>query len=135
MENITSTAGLKYAIEQLECKHAGNAQRLEADFVIVVESLKPANLIKNAIYKLSEKHDLPGSILGGVLGLVSGYLTKKIAVGSSASIIKNILGTILQLGVTSVVTQHSKTINAIGRYFLHKIIRKKEQNTESRDKF
>jgi len=135
MENITSTAGLKYAIKQLEYKHADNALRLEEDFVIVVESLKPTNLIKNAIYKLSEKPDLPGSILGGVLGLVSGYLTKKIAVGSSANIIKNIVGTILQLGVTSVVTQHSKTISAIGRYFLHKIIRKKEQNTESRDRF
>jgi hypothetical protein len=36
MENMTSTVELKYAIEQLEYKHAGNIQRLKADSVIVV---------------------------------------------------------------------------------------------------
>lgn len=127
MENITSTIGLKYAIEQLEYKHAGNAQRLETDFVIVIESLKPANLIKNALGNLTETSDVMDNILSGAVGLASGYLTRKITAGTSGNIVKKLIGTILQFGVTSVVARHPQTIRAIGKFILGKTFRKKEQ--------
>ncbi len=126
MENIKSTIGLKYAIEQLEYRHASNAQRLETDFVIVVESLKPANLIKSALGNITETSDVMDNILSGAFGLASGYLTRKITAGTSGNIVKKLLGTILQFGVTSVVARHPQTIRAIGKFILGKTFRRKQ---------
>lgn len=130
MENITTSAGLKSAIQRLEYRQIENGQRLEEDFFIVIESLKPANLIRNAMGNIATTPNLVDNIIGGALGLVSGYLTKKLAIGGSGNIIKKLLGTILQFGVTSVVAQHPRTITAIGQFLLQKIIRKKERNTQ-----
>ena len=130
MENITTSAGLKNAIQRLEYRQIENGQRLEEDFFVVVESLKPSNLIRNAMGNIVESPNLVTNILGGALGLVSGYLTKKLAIGGSGNIIKKLLGTILQFGVTSVVAQHPLAITAIGQFLFKKIIRKKEQNTQ-----
>lgn len=130
MENITSSAGLKNAIQRLKFQQVENGQRLEEDFFVVVESLKPSNLIRNAMGNIVESPNLVTNILGGALGLVSGYLTKKLAIGGSGNIIKKLLGTILQFGVTSVVATHPRTITAVGQFFLQKILRKKEYKTE-----
>lgn len=130
MENITTSAGLKNAIQRLEYRQIENGQRLEEDFFVVIERLKPANLIKNAMGNIVATPNLVDNIIGGALGLVSGYLTKKLAIGTSGNIIKKLLGTILQFGVTSVVATHPHTIKAIGQFFLQKILRKKEYKTE-----
>ena len=130
MENITTSAELKNAIQRLEYRQIENGQRLEEDFFVVIESLKPSNLIRNAMGNIVESPNLVTNILGGALGLVSGYLTKKLAIGGSGNIIKKLLGTILQFGVTSVVAQHPRTIAAVGQFLLKKIIRKKERNTQ-----
>lgn len=129
MENITTSAGLKNAIQRLEYRQIENGQRLEEDFFVVIERLKPANLIRNAMGNIVATPNLVDNIIGGALGLVSGYLTKKLAIGGSGNIIKKLLGTILQFGVTSVVATHPRTITAIGQFLFKKIIRKKEQNT------
>lgn len=130
MENITSSAGLKNAIQRLEFKQVENGERLEEDFYNVVESLKPGNIIRNAVGNISANPGLINNILGGAFGLVSGYLSKKLAVGGSGNIIKKLLGTILQFGVTSVVATHPHTIKIIGQFFLQKILRRKEYKTE-----
>ncbi|MDP2888607.1 MAG: hypothetical protein Q8P34_06510 [Bacteroidota bacterium] len=130
MENITSSAGLKNAIQRLKFQQVENGQRLEEDFYNVVDSLKPANIFRNAVGNISANPGLIDNILGGALGLVTGYLSKKIAIGGSGNIIKKLLGTILQFGVTSVVAQHPLTIKVIGQFFLQKILRKKEHKTE-----
>ncbi len=129
MENITSSAGLKSAIQRMEYRQIENGQRLEDDFYNAVESLKPANLIRNAVGNISANPNLISNVLGGALGLISGYLSKKIAIGTSGNIIKKFLGTILQFGVTSVVAQNPRTIAAFGQFFLQKILRKKEYKT------
>lgn len=128
MENITTSAGLKNAIQSLQYRQIENGQRLEEDFFVVVERLKPANLIRNAMGNIAATPNLVDNILGGALGLVSGYLSKKIAIGGSGGIIKKLLGTILQFGVTSVVATNSRAITAIGQFLLKKITRKKEYN-------
>lgn len=130
MENITTSAGLKSAIQRLEYRQIQNGQRLEEDFFVAIERLKPANLLKNAMGNIVATPNLVDNIIGGALGLVSGYLTKKLTIGGSGNIIKKLLGTILQFGVTSVVAQHPLTIKVIGQFFLQKILRKKEHKTE-----
>ena len=108
---------------------------MEDDFFVVIESLKPANLIRNAMGNIVATPNLVDNILSGALGLISGYLSKKIAIGGSGNIIKKLLGTILQFGVTSTVAQHPRTIKAIGQFILQKFLRRRKQNTETSDRY
>jgi hypothetical protein len=62
--------------------------------------------------------------------LATGYLSKKIIIGTSANIFRKLIGSVLQLGVTSAVSQHPDTIKSLGHFILKKIFDKKEKKPE-----
>jgi len=47
-------------------------------------------------------------------------------VGTSTNPFRNILGSIIQFGVTNIVAQHTQTIKSLGKY-IFQIINKKEE--------
>ena len=130
MQNITSTVSLKSAIQLLESEQAQKGQQLKAQLYIVYESLKPVNLVKNALQDISSSPFLIDNILSTGLGIASGFLTNKIFIGRSGSIIRKLLGTILQFGVTNTVAQHPETIKSIGQVIMQYIIRKRGTNSQ-----
>lgn len=130
MQEITSSAGLKNAIQLLESEQAVSRQLLKEQFFITYESLKPISLLKSAIRDISSSPDLFDNLSGNAIGLASGYLTKKIIVGSSANIVRKLLGSVLQFGVTNLVAQHSDTIKALIQIMVQHFVHKKEDNSQ-----
>ena len=53
MQNITSTAGLKDAIQLLEVEQGIKEQLLKDQLYLTYESLKPVNLIRNTLKEIS----------------------------------------------------------------------------------
>ncbi len=126
MGNITSSTELKIAIQQLEVEQTIEGQLLKEQFYIVHESLKPINLLRNTIHEIATSPHLIDSILGTAAGLVSGYLSRKIVmIGASGNLVRKLFGSVLQLGVTNVVSQNPDTIKSIGQYIFQHILRKK----------
>jgi hypothetical protein len=70
------------------------------------------------------------NLLGTGLGLASGYLTKKVFIGTSGSIIRKLLGSILQFGVTNFVAQNSDALKSFVQFIFQRITRKKEDLAE-----
>ena len=130
MESITNIAGLKLAIQQLEAEQAEKGMLLREQFSITYESLKPVNILKNAIKEITSSPKLIDSLLGTVTGLATGYLSKKIVVGGSGNIIRKLLGSVLEFGVANVVSQHPDTIKSVGKFIIQHIFHKKEMNSE-----
>jgi len=130
MGNISSTADLKNAIQLLEVEQVLKGQMLKEQFFITYESLKPINLLKSALSELTSSPNLIDNILGTAVGLASGYLSKKLVVGASGNIFRKILGSVLQFGVTNVVTRQSDTIKSFGQYILQHLFHKKEKHIE-----
>ena len=130
MQEITSTIGLKDAIQLLESEQAVKKQLLKEQFYITYESLKPISLLRSVINEISSSPYLIDNISGSAIGLASGYLTKKIFVGSSGNLIRKLLGSILQFGVSNVVAQHSDTIKLIGQAVFQHFLNKKEMNAK-----
>ena len=131
MQNTATSAELKFAIQLLEVEHAHKEQQLKLQFHRTYESLKPINIIKNTFSDLTSSTTITDTILGAVMGGASGYLTKKIVVGSSHNIFKKILGSVIQVGVSSVVSGHPETIKMVGQFLFQKLFSKKEsKNTE-----
>ncbi len=129
MENITSVAGLKNAIQLLEVEQEIKLKQLKEQFHLTYESLKPMSLLDGILKDFGSMSNVIDSLLGAVVGYASGYLSKKILVGGSANIFKRLLGSVLQFGVTNVVSKHPEDIKSIGQLILQYIFRKKEHET------
>jgi len=125
MQNIKSRADLKRQIQTLELDHAIKGQLLKTEINITFDSLKPANLIRSMLKDVSSTPYLIENVMGAALGLGSGYLTKKMIVGKSDNVLRKLVGTIVQFGVTNIVAQHSETIKSFGQSILETIFAKK----------
>jgi hypothetical protein len=87
-------------------------------------------LIKNALHDISTSPKLIDNILSTTMGIASGFLTNRVFVGASGSLIRKLLGSVLQFGVTNVVAQHPDTIKSLGEVIMQFILRKKGVNSE-----
>jgi hypothetical protein len=126
MEKITSVEELKKAILLLEIKQANEGALLKEQLMETYESLKPINLIKKSLSDLTSSPDFKGDLLGTTMSLVAGFLSKKAVVGSTSNPIKKVLGTILQIGVTNIVSKNSEGIRTVGMKILNSFFHKKE---------
>ena len=129
MQNITSTTGLRNAIQLLEVEQGIKGNLLKDQFYLTVESLKPVTLIKNALHDISASPKLIDNILSTTMGIASGFLTNRVFVGASGSLIRKLLGSVLQFGVTNVVAQHPETIKSLGEVIMQFILRKRGVNS------
>lgn len=126
MENITSAAELKNIIQRLEIEQAIDGQLLKEQFYFAFESLKPVNILRNTLYEITSSPHLMDSILGTAVGLASGYVSRKIVmIGASGNIFRKLLASVMQLGVTNVVSQNPDTIKSIGQFIFQHFLRKK----------
>jgi len=132
MENITCAAELKIAIQTLKFEQEIQGKLLKEEFLITIESLKPVNIIKNTLHDITQSPYLIDNVLGAVTGLVSGYLSKKIAVGTSHNLIRKMVGAFLQFGVTNLVAKNTDVLKTVGNFFIQKFLHKNESNIASR---
>jgi hypothetical protein len=126
MQNITSSAGLKDAIQLLEIEQAIKGQALKEQFRHTYESLKPVNLILNTLKEVTTSPNLIDNVIGNVLGLASGYVSKKVFVGTSGNLFRKLFGSLMQFGVTNLVSNHPDGVKSLVQLILQKILSKKE---------
>lgn len=112
MLKIKTVSELKDAIRLLEIQQAAEGVLLKEQFKLTYESLRPANLIKKTLHELVSSPDLKGGIVNALMGLGAGYLSKKAVAGNSHNPIKILLGAIMQMGVTKVVSANGDGIKS-----------------------
>jgi hypothetical protein len=126
MKKITSKAELKNAILLLEEKKAVQGKLLEEEFQATREGLKPANLVKNLFGRFSASTDFKVVITTAVLGLAVFYFAKKSISRSLRSPFKILLGSLIQTGVSSIISHHPGAIKSMGQVLLQRVFHKKE---------
>ena len=129
MQKITSTAGLKEAIQLLEAKKVASGKLLKEQFVDTYESFKPASLIRNTLHDISSSPNLIENVLGTALGLGAGYLSRSILPGVTAMKFGKLLSPVLQVGVTNFVAKQSGNIRSAAEVMLLRIFRNKRVET------
>jgi hypothetical protein len=122
METITPATNLLIAIQLLEVEQEAKAKLLKEQFYITYESLKPVSILKNAIKEVATSPDLVDNVVGTVTGLAAGYLSKKMFVGKSGSIVRNLFGSLVQFGITNLVSRHPDEIRSLSRFFVNQLI-------------
>jgi hypothetical protein len=128
MKNITSTTELKNAIQLLEIEQRVKGEELKEQFTVTYKSINPLSLIKETLKGDETSPGIIENIIVGGVGLATGYLTRKVFVGPSANIIRKLLGSALQFGATSLITQNAQTIKSVGQLLYDLYSTKKEKN-------
>jgi hypothetical protein len=126
MRTITSVEDLKKSIQLLEMEQAIKGELLKEQFLYTYDSLQLINLLKNSLRKTISSPSILTDIVGTAMGLATGYISKKIFIGTSGNAFRRLLGSILQLGVMSFVSQHPSGMKSFGRYLFQQILRKRE---------
>ena len=97
---------------------------VKKQFENMAKNMKSDNTIKNSFNKTINSPNLVENVLSVTTGLATGYLTKKIAVGSKGNLLRRLLGVSIQVGITTIVAQHPKAIKSSVLYIL-KYVRSK----------
>ena len=111
MKKQQETEIIKEAIVILKLKQAEDLIQLKNQYNLTYESLQPVNLIKNVFAQLITSTEFKGNILNSAIGIASGYVTKKVLLGSTHNPIKKVLGTILQFVITNFVSKKAENFN------------------------
>ena len=101
---------LKRKIHQLEMEQVLEWTLLKVEFHTTCARLKPSSLIKETFKDLAPSHDFKDNLLGTTVGLAAGGLTKALITGGTHNPLKKILGSLLQMGITTLVAKNPEAI-------------------------
>lgn len=130
MQNITTVAGLKDAIKVLEAEQKEKGKLFREQLLLTYESLLPVNLLKNSLKELFSTSHLIKDFSDTTLGMIIGYLTKKLFIRESKSKFRKMVASVFQLGISNLVVQKAEYIRAVGEVILQHLFRKTEHPQE-----
>jgi hypothetical protein len=124
MKNRNETDSLNELIVLQEQKYDMDLELLKDQFHVAYESLKPINLIKNLFHEVTASPEIKNDMVSNVIGLGTGFLSKKLLINGSHNPAKRVFGTLIQFAVANLVSKHSDNIKTIGgnllKYFFAK---------------
>ena len=133
MKNRNETDVLNEMIFAEEMKCANDLAQLKAQFYVTFESIKPLNFIKSLFHETTASPEIRTDLVSNVIGLGTGFISKKLLLGSSHNPIRKVLGTIFEFAVATAVSKHAVTIKLIGGNLLKQFFEKNKNQT--RDNF
>jgi len=130
MKKLTAVEALRDSIQLLELEQTAKGLILKEHLYNTYETLKPINILKKTLSEISSSPYLVDNIMGTSMGIASGFLTNRIFVGASGNLIRKLLGSILQFGVTNAVAQHPESIKSVGQLLLQLFHRRKRVKSD-----
>lgn len=123
MQIINSTITLKQAIFDLESNQAMQKQQLKIQLKSALESLNLVNSVKNSF----GVPGVVGNVISTAIGLGAGYFSRKFFMGESTNIFKKAIGNLLQMGVSTIISNNPEIIMSLGHTILQRVFGKTEE--------
>lgn len=105
MEPIYTIDQLNQRIQLLENRQDEEWCSIKDHIDEIKENLKPINLIRNTVEEINETVGFKSHLAQSAISIGIGYLAKRFIVGKSDSMFKGILGSIVQLIITNIVSK------------------------------
>ncbi|OXA78267.1 hypothetical protein SAMN05444397_101206 [Flavobacterium aquidurense] len=105
MEAVYTIDALDQKIRQLEAQQDAEWIAIKDEIDEIKENLKPLNLIRNTVEEINETVGFKSDLAQSAISIGIGFLAKKLVIGKTDSVFKNILGSLLQLAVTTIVSK------------------------------
>jgi hypothetical protein len=122
MAKKPATELLKERIAALEIKQAEEGKAFREGLVATYESLKPVNLLKSSVQEFTSSPELKKTLFETIILLINGFITKAVVSSPKNALWVKLLTTLLQLGVTSALTNRFDLIYQFFSKLIEKII-------------
>lgn len=109
MEAIYTIDELNQRIKLLEVRQDEEWCAIKDEIDEIKENLKPINLIRNTVEEINETVGFKSHLAQSAVSIAIGYLAKRFIVGKGDTMFKGILGSIVQLIVTNLVSKPSES--------------------------
>ena len=126
MKKKNETEILNELIIIQEMRYANDLEQLKNQFNVAYESVKPINLIKNLFHEVTASPEIKTDLVSNVIGLGTGFISKKILLGSLHNPVTKVLGTLFEFAVANIVSKNSDGIKTIGGNLLRHFLKKKQ---------
>jgi deoxyhypusine synthase len=93
----------------LEEKRKEEYEDLKIQFYKTSENFRPINIFRQALKDFREIPDVKTNLFETLISITGGYFSKKIIIGKSNSLVKNIFGYVLQYTVTNFISKKVST--------------------------
>lgn len=133
MKKITNAAELKQQILELEATKEYQHADLKQHFAQVREAFRPANLIKSTVRDVTSTPGIGGKLAGTLVGLLAGYLTKRVVFGSTHNPLKKMAGTLLQMGIAGTIGKNADGLKALGANLVSRVLKRSRNNVHKED--
>ena len=100
---------LNKAISFLEGRKSQEYNDLKLQFYKTSENFRPINIFNHTIKDFRSKTEIKTNLFETILSITGGYFSKKIIVGESNSVLKNIFGYVLQYTITNFIAKKVST--------------------------
>lgn len=105
MEAILTIDQLNQKIKELEVRQDTEWCDIKDHIEDIKENLKPINLIRNTVEEINETVGFKSHLAQSAISIGIGYIAKRFIVGKGDSMFKGILGSVVQLIVTNLVSK------------------------------
>jgi hypothetical protein len=123
MNELVDKLNLK--ISELENKQKETLYLLKEDLNDIVQKLSPIEIIKNVFENDPENERLGQTLIHNVIGITTGFISKKLMIGSTKNPMKRMLGSMIEFTIAKFVSNHSDRIQALGQVLLKRYTDKK----------
>lgn len=110
MKNLNASEQLKERIRFLEIRQSEQIQGLKEELNASFESLKPTNFVKNIFHELFSPPDGKNDIVNSIVGMISGFVTRKVLVGHSKNPLKKLAASVAQIALSNGLAKNADNI-------------------------
>lgn len=111
-------------IEVLEIKRTQQLIQLKEQLHAVHESIKPINIIKDTVRKVTSSPDLKSGIGKTAIGVASRLLVKNLIFRKTHNPLKLFAGIVLQTVASGIASNNSDKIKSTGQKLFHALLSK-----------
>lgn len=112
---------LESRIQALEVQQKLELVLIKNDIRSIFSSLSPFEIIKNAISTEHTNESLSSNLMGDVIGMSTGFISKKLMFGTTSNPFKKVIGSIMQFAIARFVANNSERLQAIGEVLIQKL--------------
>jgi hypothetical protein len=131
---MNAIESLDRSIQQAEAEHAAARMAFREDLALAGENLNPSSIIGRMISPNTDKQDMEDQTISpvdNVIGIASGFLTKKLLLGATHNPLLKLAGYLVQAGVTELVSRHPEQVKRAGNKVFQLLSRKKKEEKQT----
>lgn len=114
MDPIKSATDLQNAISRLEIQQQIEGKLLKEEFHEVLGSLSPANLVLRTVKDISGSEKLKNEFINISVGLMTGFIGKKVFEKFSDVPMKKTMGTAIMFGINYLIAKNPEAVRNFG---------------------